>query len=177
MLASTPAKHPISLGSSRSTCPPRARRERQAERASHDQHSSSEGEETILRGRLGGGSTQQVPLNSSRGSPHHWRTRCANALSLAQRASDGAYLEGRLRPSTQIDRGLIPVSRTKSFKSHCHLRGRKNSESLTIGRVKKLWTADDSAICRIDICGDPDSLNQRRKPRKKNPSAKRLKLI
>ena len=33
----------------------------------------------------------------------------------------------------------------------------KNSESLTIGRVKRLWTADDSSICRIDICGDPDS--------------------
>jgi hypothetical protein len=63
------AKHPILFDRSRSTCPPRPRRERQAERASDEQRSSSEGEETILRGRLGGGSTQQAHLNTKgRGS-------------------------------------------------------------------------------------------------------------
>ena len=53
--APTPAKRPISFGSIRSTCPPRPRRERQAERASHEQRSSSEGEGSNQRG-----STQQV---------------------------------------------------------------------------------------------------------------------
>ena len=71
-------------------------------------------------------------VNSSRGSPHQRRTRCANALSLAEWASDGAYLEGPLCPSTQIDRGLIPIPGTYRPKGHCHFRGRNNSESLTI---------------------------------------------
>ena len=69
-------------------------------------------------------------------------------------ASDGANhavnFEGPLRSEVQIDRGLIPIPGTYRSKGCCHLRGRKNSESLTIGRVKKLWTADD-------ICGDLDS--------------------
>ena len=37
-----------------------------------------------------------------------------------------------------------------------------------------LWTTDDSAIGRINICGDPDSTIGRKKPRKKSPGAKRL---
>ena len=38
-----------------------------------------------------------------------------------------------------------------------------------------LWTTytDDSAIGRIDICGDPDSSIGRKKPPKKSPGAKR----
>ena len=37
-----------------------------------------------------------------------------------------------------------------------------------------LWTTDDSAIGKINICGDPDSTIGRKKPQKKNPGAKRL---
>ena len=36
-----------------------------------------------------------------------------------------------------------------------------------------LWTADDSAIGRINICGDPDSTTGRKKPPKKSLGAKR----
>ena len=34
-----------------------------------------------------------------------------------------------------------------------------------------LWTTDDSAIGRIEICGDPDSSNWRKKPQKESPGA------
>ena len=36
-----------------------------------------------------------------------------------------------------------------------------------------LWTTDDSAIGRINICGDPDSTIGRKKLQKKSPGAKR----
>ena len=47
-----------------STCPPRPRREREAERASHKQRGSSKGKWSNQRGRLGGGSTQQVSFEA-----------------------------------------------------------------------------------------------------------------
>ena len=34
-----------------------------------------------------------------------------------------------------------------------------------------LWTTDDSAIGRINICGDPDSAIGRKKHKKKSPGA------
>ena len=37
-----------------------------------------------------------------------------------------------------------------------------------------LWTTDDSAIGRINICGDSDSTIGRKHPKKKSPGAKRL---
>jgi hypothetical protein len=40
-----------------------------------------------------------------------------------------------------------------------------------------LWTTDDSAIDRSNICGDPDSAIGRKKPKKKSPGAKRLDKV
>ena len=110
-------------------------------------------------------------MNLLRGSPHQRLKRCANALARRRGPCYGAYLCVAAVPALKSIGVSFPFPVLNRSKGHCHLRGRKNSESLTIGRVKRLWTADDSSICRIDICGDPDSLNQRKKPQKKNPGA------
>ena len=47
------------------------------------------------------------------------------------------------------------------------------SQRETFGKVLNniLWTTDDSAIGRINICGDPDSTTGRKEPKRKSPGA------
>ena len=93
-LASTPAKHPITLGRSRSTCPPRPRRENQAERATHEQRSSSAGEETNLRCLLPGGRSQQVRCGALVLTRNHQQT------SVRQQVPSGHRVRRRNRTIT-----------------------------------------------------------------------------
>ena len=48
---------------------------------------------------------------------------------------------------------------------------KKSMENLWKSFNNILWTTDDSAIGRINICGDPDSAIGRKKPKKKSPGA------
>ena len=58
-------------------------RERQAERASADQRNQQRGDETILRGRLGGGSTQQVSYKATTLTRNIQQTSAMQQLPLA----------------------------------------------------------------------------------------------
>ena len=62
----------------------------------------------------------------------------------------------------------VPSCAEKEGTQICH---KKSMEILWKSFNNILWTADDSAIGRINICGDPDSTIGRKKPNKKSPGA------
>ena len=58
----------------------------------------------------------------------------------------------------------VPSCAEKGGTQNCH---KKSMENLWKSLNKILWTTDDSAIGRINICGDPDSIIGRKKPKKR----------